>query len=72
VAGIIQRNNFESRKARRINTGFSTVPSGRIMFWDANPARCAGLISSCPFGTKQSHCAGCDQGVPEFQQHLGN
>src|SRR5476649_2562932 len=44
---------FEQGKFWRPLNQSSAVPSGRIMFWDADPARCAGLISSCPFGTKQ-------------------
>jgi hypothetical protein len=31
---------------------FSTVPSGRILIGDMNPAHCAGLISDVPAGTK--------------------
>jgi hypothetical protein len=30
----------------------STVPSGRIILVAIIPARCAGLISGCPFGTQ--------------------
>jgi hypothetical protein len=51
--------------------GFSAVPPGRIIFWDANPACCAGLISSCPFGTKQSQCAGRDEGVRGISAQAG-
>jgi hypothetical protein len=48
----ISRRPFRLRGAPKRRYG--ATAAGRIMFWDANPARCAGLISSCPFGTMQS------------------
>jgi hypothetical protein len=41
-----------SRKGQWNGAKSSTVPSGRILLVAIIPARCAGLISGCPFGTK--------------------
>jgi len=64
VAGFITQNHLHPEGTPESTVAFPTVPSGRILFSDDHPARCAGLISNVPSGLSPSQPGGGYKQVP--------